>query len=54
MDGACCGGGRGAGWRADVRQVEELELSKGKATDLLRAHEGDAVRALRAFVTASG
>ena len=34
-------------------QVEELELSKSKATDLLKAHEGDAVRAMRAFVTAS-
>lgn len=34
-------------------QVEELELSKGKATDLLRAHEGDAVKAMRAFVTTS-
>ncbi|KAI9879495.1 MAG: hypothetical protein M1830_008371 [Pleopsidium flavum] len=33
--------------------VEELELSKGKATDLLKAHEGDAVRAMRAFVSAS-
>ncbi|KAL8777800.1 MAG: hypothetical protein Q9213_007697, partial [Squamulea squamosa] len=30
----------------------ELELSKTKATDLLKAHEGDAVKAMRAFVTA--
>ncbi|KAI9815964.1 MAG: hypothetical protein M1827_001956 [Pycnora praestabilis] len=33
--------------------VEELELSKAKATDLLKAHEGDAVKAMRAWVTAS-
>lgn len=39
--------------RVWVWQVEELELSKGKATDLLKAHEGDAVKAMRAFVTAS-
>ena len=30
--------------------VEELDLTKGKATDLLRAHEGDVVKAVRAFV----
>ncbi|KAL8703218.1 MAG: hypothetical protein Q9201_003604 [Fulgogasparrea decipioides] len=30
----------------------ELDLSKTKATELLRAHEGDAVKAMRAFVTA--
>jgi hypothetical protein len=30
-------------------QVEELELSKAKATDLLKAHDGDAVKAMRAF-----
>lgn len=39
--------------RVWVGQVEELELSKGKATDLLKAHEGDAMKALRAFVTAA-
>lgn len=33
--------------------VEELDLSKIKATELLRAHEGDAVRAMRAFVRAT-
>ncbi|KAI9791449.1 MAG: hypothetical protein M1833_001526 [Piccolia ochrophora] len=33
--------------------VEELELSKTKATDLLKAHEGDAVEAMKAYVTAS-
>jgi len=34
-------------------QVEELELSKAKATDLLKAHEGDAVKAMLGFVNAS-
>ena len=34
-------------------QIEELDLSKIKATELLKAHEGDAVRAMRAFVTAN-
>lgn len=33
--------------------VEELELTKTKATELLRAHDGDAVRALTAYVKAS-
>ncbi|KAH7381714.1 hypothetical protein BKA66DRAFT_122761 [Pyrenochaeta sp. MPI-SDFR-AT-0127] len=32
--------------------VAELEFSKQKATELLRAHDGDAVKALNAFVTA--
>ena len=32
-------------------QVEELELSKVKATELLKAHDGDAIKAMRAFVT---
>jgi hypothetical protein len=36
-----------------VQQIEELELSKVKATDLLRAHEGDAVEAIKAFITPS-
>ncbi|KAK3393599.1 hypothetical protein B0H63DRAFT_21240 [Podospora didyma] len=30
--------------------VDELELSKAKATEMLKAHDGDAVKALRAFV----
>ena len=34
-------------------QVEELDLTKMKATELLKAHEGDAIKALRAFVTAN-
>ena len=33
-------------------QVEELELSKAKATDLLKMHEGDVERALTAYVRA--
>ncbi|KAF5878080.1 uncharacterized protein Bfra_000247 [Botrytis fragariae] len=37
---------------ADVNLlVEELELTKIKATDLLRAHDGDATTALRAYIT---
>ncbi|KAL2040215.1 hypothetical protein N7G274_007118 [Stereocaulon virgatum] len=40
--------------QADVSLlVEELDLTKGKATELLKAHEGDAVKAMRAFVTAT-
>ncbi|KAL8997144.1 MAG: hypothetical protein Q9169_003527 [Polycauliona sp. 2 TL-2023] len=31
--------------------VQELELSKVKATDLLKTHEGDAVKAIRAYIT---
>ena len=37
----------------DWLQVEELELNKVKAMELLRAHDGDAVQALRAYVRAS-
>ena len=33
--------------------VDELDLSKGKATELLKTHEGDAVKAMRAFVRAT-
>ena len=37
--------------QADVALlVEELELSKAKATEILKANEGDAVKALRAYV----
>ncbi|KAK4978345.1 hypothetical protein LTR66_010637 [Elasticomyces elasticus] len=32
--------------------VEQLDLSKTKATELLRAHDADAVKAMTAFVTA--
>ncbi|RAL06004.1 huntingtin-interacting protein K [Aspergillus ibericus CBS 121593] len=31
--------------------VEELDLSKVKATELLKLHDGNAVQAIRAFVT---
>ena len=41
----CCGVG--------CPQVEELDLNKTKATELLKAHEGDAIKAMRAFVTAA-
>ncbi|KAI8628887.1 hypothetical protein F5Y19DRAFT_100497 [Xylariaceae sp. FL1651] len=30
--------------------VDELELTKPKATELLKAHDGDAVRAMKAFI----
>jgi hypothetical protein len=33
-----------------LSQVEELELSKIKAMDLLKAHDGDAGKALRAYI----
>lgn len=31
-------------------QIEELELSKIKATDLLKAHDGDAGKALKTYI----
>lgn len=34
-------------------QVDELDLSKAKATELLKAHDGDAVKAMRAFISVS-
>ncbi|KAG4031460.1 hypothetical protein MFRU_009g02340 [Monilinia fructicola] len=37
---------------ADVNLlVEHLELTKIKATDLLKTHDGDAVKALKAYIT---
>ncbi|CAI9627365.1 hypothetical protein GT037_004382 [Alternaria burnsii] len=33
--------------------VNELEVTKPKATELLRAHDGNAVKAMSAFVTAA-
>lgn len=40
--------------QADVTLlVEELDLSKGKATELLKANDGDAVKAMRGFVRAA-
>lgn len=35
----------------DNVQIQELELSKQNATDLLKAHDGSAVKAMTAFVT---
>jgi hypothetical protein len=35
----------------DYWQVDELDLSKVKATELLKAHEGDATKAIRAFIS---
>lgn len=31
-------------------QVDELDLTKPKATDLLKQHDGDAVKAMTAFI----
>jgi hypothetical protein len=33
--------------------VAELEVSKQKATELLRANDGNAIKALTAFITAA-
>lgn len=33
-----------------LEQVDELDLTKPKATELLKQHEGDAVKAMRAFI----
>jgi hypothetical protein len=37
-------------WPPAVFQVDELDLTKPKATELLKSHEGDVLKALRAFV----
>ncbi|KAK6833635.1 hypothetical protein PG987_008329 [Apiospora arundinis] len=34
--------------------VDQLDLTKPKATDLLKAHDGDAVKAMKAFIAVSG
>ncbi|KAH8682335.1 hypothetical protein BX600DRAFT_40886 [Xylariales sp. PMI_506] len=56
-------GGAGAGGaKAEVKKVkidaadvallvDELDLTKPKATELLKAHDGDAVQAMKAFIT---
>lgn len=36
--------------RAQHTQVDQLDLTKPKATELLKAHDGDAVRAMEAFI----
>ncbi|KAL1989188.1 hypothetical protein VTN96DRAFT_3735 [Rasamsonia emersonii] len=33
--------------------VEELDLTKNKATELLKAHDGDATKAIKAFIAPS-
>lgn len=33
--------------------VEQLDMTKPKATELLRSHDGDAVKALTAYITAA-
>lgn len=45
--------GAGRDIRTDmiVAQVDELDLTKPKATELLKQHDGDAVKAMRAFIT---
>jgi hypothetical protein len=35
---------------ADSRQVDELDLSKAKATELIRSHDGDVIKAARAYI----
>ncbi|KAI9743642.1 MAG: hypothetical protein M1818_002958 [Claussenomyces sp. TS43310] len=40
--------------QADVIQImDQLDLTKAKASDLLKAHDGDAVTAMKAFLTVS-
>ncbi|GFF39996.1 hypothetical protein IFM46972_06072 [Aspergillus udagawae] len=39
---------------ANVLQVQELDLSKIKATELLKAHDGDTRKAIRAFISPMG
>ncbi len=34
-----------------LEQVDELDLTKVKATELLKAHDGDAIRAAKAFIS---
>ena len=36
-----------------MQQAEQLDLSRPKATELLRAHDADAVRAMKAWVSAT-
>jgi hypothetical protein len=37
---------------SNASQMDQLDMSKAKATDLLRAHDGDALKAMTAFVMA--
>ncbi|PKS12722.1 hypothetical protein jhhlp_000930 [Lomentospora prolificans] len=63
LGGGAAGAGAGASKGLPVRNknvkvdqadvallVEELDLPKAKALDLLKAHEGDAVQAMKAYV----
>ncbi|OIW25940.1 hypothetical protein CONLIGDRAFT_513072 [Coniochaeta ligniaria NRRL 30616] len=49
------GGDAGKTEKKEVKKikVDELDLTKPKATDLLKMHDGDAVKAMRAYVTAN-
>ena len=38
---------------ADYFQADQLDMSKTRATELLRAHDADAVKAMTAWVTAA-
>ncbi|CBX95184.1 hypothetical protein IAQ61_009714 [Plenodomus lingam] len=59
MKGLSVKGGKGEEKKKNVKieasdvtlLVSELELSKQKATELLRANDGDAVKAMTAYVT---
>jgi hypothetical protein len=33
--------------------VDELDLTKARATELLKQHDGDAVKVMRAFIAVS-
>lgn len=39
--------------RANDDQIKELEVTKAKATDMLRAQDGNITNTLRAYVTSS-
>lgn len=46
--------GNGTAWNCQtdsIAQVKELEVSKEKATEMLKKHNADAVKAMTAFVT---
>lgn len=44
---------KNTGFPHSSQQVAELELTKVKATELLKAHEGDPIQAMSAYVRAS-
>lgn len=47
-----CGGAVQNSSADQMSKVEQLDLSKTKATDLLKAHEGDPIKAMTAYVMA--